>query len=174
MSWHNFYIPAVSVSFQKVTFKLCFEYLGGVIKWEFIERLGKYNTMWMRISWSLHFTMQLVNSALVLFVMVEWPGYFSMQEIVCYTSICGYFHSFLHVFLLVPMWLCVCICVYLKALEALMQISEGDMRKAVMFLQSASRLCGQDDAINLKVIMDITGVSTVSVFCWTDSLIHKA
>ena len=84
-----------------------------------------------------------------------------MQEIVCYTGFYGYFHSFSHAFLLVS----VCICVYLKALQALMQISEGDMRKAVMFLQSASRLCGQDDAINLKIVMDITGVSTVSVLC---------
>lgn len=61
--------------------------------------------------------------------------------------------------------LCVRICVYLKALEALMRISEGDMRRAVMFLQSASRLCGQDDAISTKIIMEITGVSTVSVLC---------
>lgn len=44
------------------------------------------------------------------------------------------------------------------ALEALMRISEGDMRKAVMFLQSASRLCGQDDSISTNIIMDITGV----------------
>lgn len=44
------------------------------------------------------------------------------------------------------------------AVAALMKISEGDMRKAVMFLQSASRLCGQDDSIDSTIIMDITGV----------------
>ena len=39
-----------------------------------------------------------------------------------------------------------------------MKISEGDMRKAVMFLQSASRLCGQDESVTSQIIMDITGV----------------
>lgn len=45
-----------------------------------------------------------------------------------------------------------------SALQTLMRVSEGDMRKAVMFLQSASRLCGQDEAITDSIIMDITGV----------------
>ncbi|KAL8567193.1 replication factor C subunit 4 [Nucella lapillus] len=44
------------------------------------------------------------------------------------------------------------------AMSLLMKLSEGDMRRAVMFLQSASRLCGQDDAITTSIIMDITGV----------------
>ncbi|KAK7486274.1 hypothetical protein BaRGS_00022444 [Batillaria attramentaria] len=44
------------------------------------------------------------------------------------------------------------------AMQTLMKVSEGDMRKAVMFLQSASRLCGQDDPITDSIIMDITGV----------------
>ncbi|KAK7090439.1 replication factor C subunit 4-like [Littorina saxatilis] len=45
-----------------------------------------------------------------------------------------------------------------EAIQTLMQISEGDMRKAVMFLQSASRLCGQDGSVNSQIIRDITGV----------------
>ena len=87
--------------------------VGWFIEWEFIERLGKDNTMWMRTSRSLHLTMELVNSALVLFVMVKWPGYFSVQEIVCYTSSYGYFHSFSHVFLLVS------VCAHMCLLEGI-------------------------------------------------------
>lgn len=45
-----------------------------------------------------------------------------------------------------------------SAMKTLMRVSEGDMRKAVMFLQSASRLCGQDEAVTDRIIMDITGV----------------
>ncbi|PVD18658.1 hypothetical protein C0Q70_21208 [Pomacea canaliculata] len=45
-----------------------------------------------------------------------------------------------------------------SALETLMHVSDGDMRRAVMYLQSASRLCGQDEPVTENIIMDITGV----------------
>lgn len=41
-----------------------------------------------------------------------------------------------------------------------MHVSDGDMRRAVMYLQSASRLCGQDEPVTENIIMDITGVRT--------------
>jgi len=45
-----------------------------------------------------------------------------------------------------------------SAVSAVLKASEGDMRKAIMFLQSASRLCGKDGTITQDVIFDIAGV----------------
>ncbi|KAI9221877.1 P-loop containing nucleoside triphosphate hydrolase protein [Blastocladiella britannica] len=44
------------------------------------------------------------------------------------------------------------------AIEAMMQVSEGDMRKAVMFLQSASRLAGEHAPITAAMVRDLAGV----------------
>ncbi|GFO14072.1 replication factor c subunit 4 [Plakobranchus ocellatus] len=45
-----------------------------------------------------------------------------------------------------------------KAVATVLKSSEGDMRKAIMFLQSASRLCGKDSAVSGDIILDIAGV----------------
>ncbi|BFZ00501.1 hypothetical protein BsWGS_03540 [Bradybaena similaris] len=44
------------------------------------------------------------------------------------------------------------------AVNAVLKTSQGDMRKAIMFLQSASRLCGKDGTITQDIVYDIAGV----------------
>ncbi|XP_005105320.1 replication factor C subunit 4 [Aplysia californica] len=44
------------------------------------------------------------------------------------------------------------------AVDALLAASGGDMRRAIMYLQSASRLCGQDGTISQSMIFNIAGV----------------
>lgn len=48
------------------------------------------------------------------------------------------------------------------AILSLIRVSEGDLRKAIMYLQSASRLIGKDAEIGEVVIADIAGVSFLS------------
>ncbi|KAH9489000.1 replication factor C subunit 4 [Bulinus truncatus] len=45
-----------------------------------------------------------------------------------------------------------------SAIDAVLKTSEGDMRKAIMTLQSASRLCGKEGTITKDMIFDISGV----------------
>jgi len=45
-----------------------------------------------------------------------------------------------------------------EAILSLIRVSEGDLRKAIMYLQSASRLIGKDAEIQEDVIADIAGV----------------
>lgn len=45
-----------------------------------------------------------------------------------------------------------------EAILSLIRVSEGDLRKAIMYLQSASRLMGKDIEIGEDVIADIAGV----------------
>ncbi|XP_059164192.1 replication factor C subunit 4-like [Physella acuta] len=45
-----------------------------------------------------------------------------------------------------------------SAVEAVIKTSEGDMRKAIMTLQSASRLCGKEGHITAAMVYDIAGV----------------
>ncbi|KAI9179898.1 Subunit of heteropentameric Replication factor C (RF-C) [Blastocladiella emersonii ATCC 22665] len=45
-----------------------------------------------------------------------------------------------------------------EALDAMMRVSEGDMRKAIMLLQSASRLVGSSGAVTSAIVHDIAGV----------------
>lgn len=51
-----------------------------------------------------------------------------------------------------------------EAILSLIRVSEGDLRKATMHLQSASRLVGKDGEIGVDVIADIAGVSRF-LFC---------
>ncbi|CAG5136622.1 unnamed protein product [Candidula unifasciata] len=44
------------------------------------------------------------------------------------------------------------------AVNAVLKTSQGDMRKAIMFLQSASRLCGKEGTITQDTVYDIAGV----------------
>ncbi|KAF9160134.1 replication factor C subunit 4, partial [Mortierella sp. AD010] len=44
-----------------------------------------------------------------------------------------------------------------EAILSLIRVSEGDLRKAIMHLQSASRLVGKDAEIDLAMIADIAG-----------------
>ncbi|KAG0347127.1 hypothetical protein BG005_000353 [Podila minutissima] len=58
-----------------------------------------------------------------------------------------------------------------EAILSLIRVSEGDLRKATMHLQSASRLVGKDGEIGLDVIADIAGTVPDSVIdgleaCW--------
>ncbi|KAG0324176.1 hypothetical protein BGZ99_002139 [Dissophora globulifera] len=58
-----------------------------------------------------------------------------------------------------------------EAVLNLIRVSEGDLRKAIMFLQSASRLVGKDAEISVEVIADIAGTVPESVIddleaCW--------
>lgn len=45
-----------------------------------------------------------------------------------------------------------------EAILSLIRVSEGDLRKAIMYLQSASRLMGKDGEIEEDVIAEIAGV----------------
>ena len=49
----------------------------------------------------------------------------------------------------------------LQAIAALVKVSEGDLRKAITFLQSAARL-NVDKEISEKAIVEIAGVSPPS------------
>lgn len=49
-----------------------------------------------------------------------------------------------------------------EAILSLIRVSEGDLRKAIMYLQSASRLMGKGTEIGEDVIADIAGVSLPS------------
>ncbi|KAF9896996.1 hypothetical protein BX616_006369 [Lobosporangium transversale] len=58
-----------------------------------------------------------------------------------------------------------------EATLSLVRISEGDLRKAIMYLQSASRLVGKDGEIDIDVIADIAGTVPESIIdsleaCW--------
>ncbi|KAG0052159.1 hypothetical protein BGZ83_002932 [Gryganskiella cystojenkinii] len=58
-----------------------------------------------------------------------------------------------------------------EATLSLIRISEGDLRKAIMYLQSASRLIGKDNEIGVDVIADIAGTVPEDVIdgleaCW--------
>ncbi|KAG0287902.1 hypothetical protein BGZ97_006964 [Linnemannia gamsii] len=58
-----------------------------------------------------------------------------------------------------------------EAILSLIRVSEGDLRKAIMYLQSASRLIGKDAEIGEDVIADIAGTVPESVIdglegCW--------
>uniref|UniRef100_A0A2C9KDZ4 Replication factor C subunit 4 n=1 Tax=Biomphalaria glabrata TaxID=6526 RepID=A0A2C9KDZ4_BIOGL len=57
-----------------------------------------------------------------------------------------------------------------SAIDAVFKTSDGDMRKAIMTLQSASRLCGKDGAITKDMIFDISGVISED---YLDKLINK-
>lgn len=46
----------------------------------------------------------------------------------------------------------------LKGIEALVRVSEGDLRKAITYLQSAARLNSEQE-ITEKIIIEIAGVS---------------
>lgn len=50
-----------------------------------------------------------------------------------------------------------------EAILSLIRVSEGDLRKAIMYLQSASRLMGKGTEIGEDVIADIAGVSFFSL-----------
>ncbi|KAF9577307.1 replication factor C subunit 4 [Lunasporangiospora selenospora] len=59
-----------------------------------------------------------------------------------------------------------------EAIVSLIQVSEGDLRKATMFLQSASRLVGKDSEITEDIIADIAGTVPEPVIdgleaCWS-------
>lgn len=51
-----------------------------------------------------------------------------------------------------------------EAILSLIRVSEGDLRKATMHLQSASRLVGKDGEIGVDVIADIAGVRVFFFF----------
>ncbi|KAF9432984.1 hypothetical protein BGZ76_010028 [Entomortierella beljakovae] len=58
-----------------------------------------------------------------------------------------------------------------EAILSLIRISEGDLRKSIMHLQSASRLVGKDTEIDTSMIADIAGTVPESVIddleaCW--------
>ncbi|KAF9364774.1 hypothetical protein BGX34_000444 [Mortierella sp. NVP85] len=58
-----------------------------------------------------------------------------------------------------------------EAILSLIRVSEGDLRRAIMYLQSASRLIGKDAEIQEDVIADIAGTIPESVIdkleaCW--------
>ncbi|KAF9125284.1 hypothetical protein BGW39_007521 [Mortierella sp. 14UC] len=58
-----------------------------------------------------------------------------------------------------------------EAILSLIRVSEGDLRKAIMYLQSASRLMGKEAEIGEDVIADIAGTVPESVIdgleaCW--------
>ncbi|CAL1547814.1 unnamed protein product [Lymnaea stagnalis] len=55
-------------------------------------------------------------------------------------------------------------------IDAVLKTSEGDMRKAIMTLQSASRLCGKDGTISREMIYNISGVISED---YLDKLIRK-
>lgn len=57
-----------------------------------------------------------------------------------------------------------------SAIDAVLKTSEGDMRKAIMTLQSASRLSGKDGTISREMIFDISGVISEE---YLDKLIEK-
>lgn len=46
----------------------------------------------------------------------------------------------------------------MKALSTILDVSEGDMRKAINFLQSCSQVCGEK-GLQPDTIVDIAGVS---------------
>ncbi|KAF9999325.1 hypothetical protein BGZ65_005309 [Modicella reniformis] len=58
-----------------------------------------------------------------------------------------------------------------EAILSLINVSEGDLRKSIMFLQSASRLMGKDTEVDVGVIADIAGTVPEPVIdrleaCW--------
>ena len=50
------------------------------------------------------------------------------------------------------------VCVYLQALDEIIKISEGDMRKAITLLQSLARLRGSEEIVQSDIV-EISGVS---------------
>ena len=46
-----------------------------------------------------------------------------------------------------------------QALKALVEVSEGDLRKSITLMQSAARLMDMDEAVTRDVITDVAGVS---------------
>lgn len=61
-----------------------------------------------------------------------------------------------------------------EAILSLIRVSEGDLRKAIMYLQSASRLMGKGTEIGGDVIADIAGVSLLYslLLCSLRLLLH--
>lgn len=52
-------------------------------------------------------------------------------------------------------------------MERLLEVSGGDMRKAVTYLQSAHDLSGKRDVITFDMIVDVSGqVCTVCILVW--------
>lgn len=43
------------------------------------------------------------------------------------------------------------------ALDTIMKVSEGDMRKAVTFLQSAHELAGKNNTVSSDIVLDVSG-----------------
>lgn len=43
------------------------------------------------------------------------------------------------------------------ALDTIMTVSEGDMRKAVTYLQSANELAGRDSIVTSDIVLDVSG-----------------
>jgi DNA polymerase III delta prime subunit len=49
----------------------------------------------------------------------------------------------------------------IKALGLLVDASEGDLRKSIMYLQSAHRLCAADGVLTTSIVNEISGVSSI-------------
>ena len=47
------------------------------------------------------------------------------------------------------------------SLDAIMKASEGDMRKAMTYLQSCHQLCGASGTVTSDVVSDITGMVSI-------------
>jgi DNA polymerase III delta prime subunit len=57
------------------------------------------------------------------------------------------------------------------ALNTIMTVSEGDMRKAVTYLQSAHELAGKNSSISSDIVLDVSGQVISSSSSYPSTLI---